>query len=94
MNIKVGSIVVSVAGHDKGGIFAVIGFIHERYALIADGKVRRLEKPKKKKLKHLEPIGRLEQSNPMQTNRQLKRALKAFDAGAAKGGNIACQKKM
>lgn len=78
MDITQGTVVVSAAGHDKGGIFAVIGFTLGEYALIADGKVRKLEKPKKKKLKHLEPIGVLEQGNPVQTNRQLKKALKQF----------------
>lgn len=78
MNIKKGAVVVSIAGHDKGGIFAVIGFSNGEYALIADGKVRKLEKPKKKKLKHLRVIGELEQGNPMQTNRQLKKALKQY----------------
>jgi ribosomal protein L14E/L6E/L27E len=81
VDIKEGTVVVSTAGHDKDGIFAVIGFTHGEYALIADGKVRKLEKPKKKKLKHLEPIGTLEQENPTQTNRQLKKALKSFNAG-------------
>lgn len=85
MEIKEGAVVVSAAGHDKGGIFAVIGFSHGEYALIADGKVRKIEKPKKKKLKHLELIGKLEQENPMQTNRRLKRALKSFDARGGQG---------
>ena len=78
MVISERAVVVSTAGHDKGVIFAVIGLTQEEYALIADGKVRKLEKPKKKKLKHLEMIGILEQKIPMQTNRQLKNALKAF----------------
>jgi hypothetical protein len=47
--------------------------------------VRKLEKPKKKKLKHLEPIGILELQNPTQTNRQLKKALKSFDVQGGQG---------
>jgi ribosomal protein L14E/L6E/L27E len=85
VDIEMGTIVVSTAGHDKSGIFAVIGLTHGEYALIADGKVRKLEKPKKKKLKHLEPVGTLEQQIPMQTNRQLKRALKEFSARGGQG---------
>lgn len=83
MDIRMGTVVVSAAGHDAGGVFAVVGFT-DGYALIADGKIRRLEKPKRKKLKHLEPIGTLEQENP-QTNRQLKKALKTFDARGGQG---------
>jgi ribosomal protein L14E/L6E/L27E len=85
VDIKIGSIVVSAAGHDKGGIFTVIGFTQERYALIADGKVRKLEKPKKKKLKHLKPIGELDQNNPIQTNRQLRAVLKKFNTKSGQG---------
>lgn len=80
-----GTVVLSKAGHDRDGIFAVIGFADGNHALIADGKQRLIEKPKKKKLKHLEPIGKLEQTNPTQTNRQLKKALKAFNVRGGQG---------
>ena len=85
MDIRERTVVVSTAGHDKGVVFAVIGFTLEKYALIADGTVRKLEKPKKKKLKHLEPIGILEKEIPAQTNRQLKKAVKSFDAWGSQG---------
>lgn len=78
MKIRIGTVVQSVAGHDKGAFFAVIGFADEAHALIADGKIRKLEKPKKKKLRHLEPAGILEQNSPTETNRQLRNALRAF----------------
>lgn len=85
MYIVKGSVVVSTAGHDKDGVFAVVGLSVGDYALIADGKVRKLEKPKKKKLKHLKLIGKLEQENPMLTNRQLRMALKSFDVRGGQG---------
>ena len=78
MDITEGTVVLSAAGHDKNSVFAVIGFADGEHALIADGKRRKLEKPKKKKLKHLIPIGILERDNPPQTNRQLKKILKSF----------------
>lgn len=53
MEICIGSVVISKAGHDKGGRFAVIGLDGE-YAFIADGNLRKADKPKKKKLKHLQ----------------------------------------
>ena len=53
MEIKVGSIVRSVAGHDKGSLLLVVA-MEKGYAYVADGKLRKIEKPKKKKLKHLQ----------------------------------------
>lgn len=53
MEIKVGSIVRSIAGHDKGSLQLVVG-MENGYAYVADGKLRKIEKPKKKKLKHLQ----------------------------------------
>lgn len=85
MEIIEDTVVLSAAGHDKDGVFAVIGFADGDHAFIADGKLRTLEKPKKKKLKHLKPIGILERKNPPQTNRQLRRALKAFGAPDGQG---------
>jgi ribosomal protein L14E/L6E/L27E len=51
--ISVGQIVKSKAGRDKGRIFIVVGMIDEQYVLLADGDTRRVDKPKKKKVKHL-----------------------------------------
>lgn len=85
MEITVGTVVVSTAGHDKGTVFAVMGFADGAHALIADGKLRKIEKPKKKKRKHLKQIGILEWMNPTQTNRQLKKALKSFDERGGQG---------
>ncbi len=53
MEIKVGSIVRSIAGHDKGSLLLVVA-LDNGYAYVADGKLRKIEKPKKKKLKHLQ----------------------------------------
>ena len=48
-----GSIAVSTAGRDKDKVFIIVGVLDEDYVLIADGRSRKIEKPKKKKLKHL-----------------------------------------
>jgi len=54
--ISAGRIVRATAGRDEGGYFAVLGLFREKgiiYALIADGKERKIGKPKKKNIKHL-----------------------------------------
>ncbi|MCI8408643.1 MAG: hypothetical protein HFJ09_05150 [Lachnospiraceae bacterium] len=50
---KKGHLVVSMAGHDKG-TFYIINNIQGEYAFLVDGKYKTLEKPKKKKLKHIQ----------------------------------------
>ena len=52
MEAKIGMIVRSAAGHDRGN-FLVITAVEGDFAFIADGKERKLVKPKKKRLKHL-----------------------------------------
>lgn len=56
MNIlNVGDIVKSLSGRDENGYFLVIN-ADDGYAVIADGKTRRLNKPKRKNLKHVETV--------------------------------------
>ena len=49
-----GRVVYSRMGRDRGRYFVVIERVDEDYVLIADGDLRRLSNPKKKKLKHLQ----------------------------------------
>ena len=53
------SLIVSKAGRDKGQLFYVID-TDEQYVYLADGKSRKLEKPKRKKRKHVEQVPRTE----------------------------------
>lgn len=53
MDIVIGSVVRSIAGHDKGDLLLVVDMA-DGYAYVSDGKLRRVEKPKKKKIKHLQ----------------------------------------
>ena len=50
--MNIGDIVISINGRDKGKNFIVIETDSE-YSSIANGKTRRIEKPKRKKCKHL-----------------------------------------
>ena len=54
MEISIGSVVYAGAGRETGGLFLVVG-IEDDYVLIADGKRRRIEAPKRKKQKHVIP---------------------------------------
>ena len=59
MEVDKSSLIVSKAGRDQGQLFYVID-ADEQYVYLADGKSRRLEKPKRKKRKHIEQIPRTE----------------------------------
>lgn len=51
--IAKGQVVKSRAGRDKGRIFLVIDIIDNENVYIVDGDLRKLDNPKKKKVKHL-----------------------------------------
>ena len=51
--VQEGQIVESGSGRDKGRPFIIYQVIDEDYVTVVDGKLRKLEKPKKKKIKHL-----------------------------------------
>ena len=50
---ETGQIVYSKAGRDKGRAFAVVS-VSGNYLFLADGVLRKLEKPKKKKFMHVQ----------------------------------------
>lgn len=54
MNIDLGQLVYSKAGRDKGNPFIIVDIADEQYILVSDGDLRKIEKPKRKKIKHLE----------------------------------------
>ncbi len=54
MDYEVGQIVYSKSGHDKGGTFVILS-VEGKYVYLADGKNRSLEKPKRKKINHIQP---------------------------------------
>ena len=55
----VSDVVLSTTGRDKGKIFYVIG-MDEEMLLLANGKDRTLDKPKRKKQKHVQKVLRSE----------------------------------
>lgn len=52
-DIAKGQVVKSRAGRDKGRIFLIIDIIDKENVYIVDGDLRKLDRPKKKKIKHL-----------------------------------------
>lgn len=60
--LQVGQFVKSRAGRDKGKVLIVYEIINDEYVYVMDGDLRKLEKPKKKKVKHLKIDGKLDLS--------------------------------
>ena len=92
-----GQIVQATAGRDKGGFFCVVGTDPEtERLLLADGKRRKVSRPKAKKRRHVQvqrdcrcpfdhpAIQRLKQGEPV-SDRELRRALAAFKEGITLG---------
>lgn len=78
---KVGQLVCSKAGRDEGQYYLIFE-INESIILVADGKVRKVENPKKKNIKHLrflpkvaeEVAKRLNGGNPP-SNAEVRKAI-------------------
>ena len=72
--MKVGQIVKSLAGHDKGDLAVIAGFENEK-VLVCDGKHRKLCKPKCKNPKHLQETEMFLEPDSMATNKMLRKTL-------------------
>ncbi len=59
ISYSISDVVLSTAGRDQGEFFYVIGMETE-YLILADGKGRSLEKPKRKKRRHVRKVLRSE----------------------------------
>lgn len=46
--------VYSKSGRDKGRLFVVIKLVNDKFVLVADGELRKIENPKLKNIKHLQ----------------------------------------
>lgn len=84
MEISKSDVIISIAGHDAGKLFYVIDTDGE-YVLLANGKERKLENPKRKKLKHVRGVPRTEtrvaeklRSGDKVLNSELRRDLATF----------------
>ena len=84
MEIATSNIVRSDAGRDKGKLFVVLA-VEGEFLLLADGKTRKVENPKRKKRRHVLFVSaektRLSEKitgNEKFTNSELRRTLAAF----------------
>jgi len=55
--LQIGQVVRSIQGRDKGRHLIIIDVLDDEYALLVDGSLRRLDKPKKKKRIHFVSVG-------------------------------------
>lgn len=51
--LQKGQVVKSKAGRDRNRVFVILDIVDDSFVLIADGDLRKLDSPKKKKIKHL-----------------------------------------
>ena len=93
MDIEKSNIVRSGAGRDKGKLFVVLG-VEGEYLLLADGKSRKLESPKRKKRRHVDFVAS-DDGNRLSkkirgeekiTNSELRRPLAAYRDAANQEG--------
>ena len=82
MELKKGMMAISKAGHDQSSWYVVLN-VEGEYAFLVNGTTKTMDYPKKKKLKHLQPVlkvpGNLQeklQTGKSWTNEEVKRALK------------------
>lgn len=79
MSFQRGTIVRSKAGHDKGSFFSVLS-VTEDMALITDGKSRTIDKPKRKKLKHLAFTNTVLSEQTMNDDHKIRQELETFNS--------------
>lgn len=77
MNIEKGTVVKSLCGRDKNNFFCVVDKQGE-YVLYCNGCARKLEKPKRKKVKHVQVTQVKLQTESLQVNKHIYKALKSL----------------
>ena len=82
MELRKGMLAISKAGHDKECWYVVFN-IEGNKAYLVNGENRSIDRPKEKKLKHLQPVNKVPEilqeklaQGKQWTNEEIKRALK------------------
>lgn len=60
MKLQRFEVVESTAGRDEGTIYLIKEILDDQYVLLIDGKTKKIDSPKKKKVKHVKQIGAVE----------------------------------
>ena len=98
MEIDLAHIVISLSGRDKGRLFIVCD-TDANFVYLADGRLRRIESPKKKRRKHVRFVSDFEtrageklKLGDKVLSSEIRRALsdyvKSMEATQAQGGNM------
>ena len=66
----------SKAGHDKDRVYIVVGEEGD-FLYLCDGEARTLDRPKKKRIKHVQSISHVKPEG-FATNEQIKREIKKY----------------
>jgi len=82
-NIR-GTVVKSLAGHDKGKWYIIVS-CDDRFAFIADGKSRTINNPKRKNYIHLAQTKTVLSENEMNSDESIRAFLKRFDSKPSEG---------
>lgn len=77
----VGTVVKSVMGHDKDRFYIVVK-AEGSFVYIADGKLRKLESPKRKNVKHVKATNNAVDMDLIKTDKQLKKVLWEYNYGS------------
>ncbi|MDY3737680.1 MAG: KOW domain-containing RNA-binding protein [Peptoniphilaceae bacterium] len=72
----------SKCGRDKDGIFVIKQILDNDYVLLIDGDERKIEKPKRKNIKHISKINMTLDDYKTMSNGELKKAIKLFKEGS------------
>ena len=77
--MEIGRAVQSLQGRDAGRCFVILQVVDDQFVLMADGLTRKLDHPKKKKVKHLHPKPlRMDVTSLLETNQLKDSDLRAF----------------
>ncbi|TDA68618.1 MAG: RNA-binding protein [Clostridia bacterium] len=91
MELRAGQLVFSQAGRDQGQAYLIWRLIDNRFVEVVDGYRRRVERPKRKNVRHVRPTSqtaltvaqKLERGEPV-SNAEVRKAIDQL--GAGKGG--------
>lgn len=79
MDFVRGQLVRSKAGRDKTRILAVLA-VDGPMLLVADGDLRKLDNPKRKKMQHVAPTTTVLENELLKSDQQLRDAIRVYDA--------------